>query len=107
MAAQPLVEQSIVFISADNSYDQNAIFANSLIQSLAVNSAGNDLLFSYESFGNWNASTSTWTYSTLFRIRCYVPGTFVSTILANIPSLQAAFPHYTIVTYGTNVSFGN
>jgi hypothetical protein len=107
MAAQSLVEQSLVFISANGQYDQDAIFASSLIQTLAVNSAGNDLLFSYEQFANWNSTTSTWGYQSLFRIRCYVQPTFVATILSNIANLQAAFPQYTIITYGISVSFGS
>lgn len=107
MATQSLVEQSLVFIAANGQYDQDAIFANSLIQTLAENSAGNDLLFSYEQFTSWSSTTSTWTYKSLFRIRCYVQSTFVSTILSNISNLQTAFPQYTIITYGINVSFGN
>lgn len=106
MAATSLVEQSVYFISPNNTYDEEGIQANSLIQSLAANSQGGTLLVSYESDWVWNSTTSTWTYGTLLRLRSYVQPAFVSTILANMPNLQTAFPQYTVVTFGTNVSFG-
>jgi hypothetical protein len=44
MAVQSLIQQHVIFISQDNGFDTGAIFANSLIQSLANNSQGNDLV---------------------------------------------------------------
>lgn len=105
MATQALVEQSIYFISPTSIYDEAGLQSNSLIKSLATNSAGNTLLISYESDWVWNGTA--WSFGTLLRIRCFVSSTFQTTIQQNIPSLQAAFPQYTIVTYGHNVTFGN
>lgn len=105
MAAQSLVEQSIYFISANNSYDEVGIRNNSLIQSLATNSAGTRLLVAYETEWIWNGTV--WSFGTLLRLRCYVSSTFQTTIQQNIAALQSAFPQYTIVTYGYPISFGN
>lgn len=105
MATQALVAQSIIFVSPTNSFDETAILANSLVQSLAQNSAGNDLIMSYQSFQNWNGTV--WTNHQFLELKCFVSTTFQTTIQQNIPALQTAFPQYSIYTWGYAVTFGN
>lgn len=106
MAALTLIEQHIVFIkNTDNNIEENAILANSLIQALAQNSQGSDIVMEYHNYMNWNGTA--WTSNVLLELRCYVAATFQATIQANIPSLRAAFPNYTITTWGNATTFGN
>lgn len=107
MATQNLVEQTIAFVvlNQQGSYDQNAIFANSLIQSFIQNSAGSDVLFGIENYANLNAGVIT--YNNIFFLRGFIQPSFQATVQANIPALQSAFPQYTVVTWGDNVVFGN
>lgn len=105
MATQALVEQTVLFISSIGEYDENALYANSLVQSLAANSAATALVGSYQSYQTWNGSV--WTAHTFYQIKCFVTAAFTATIQANIPALQAAFPNYTVITYGHPVTFGN
>lgn len=104
MAVQNLVEQSIVFISSDGQIDENAILANTLIQSFAQNSQGSDLVANFQNFLNWNGTQ--WTGNSLFELRGYISSTFQTTVQTNMPTLQQAFPQYTIETWGKNVAFG-
>src|SRR5712691_961459 len=104
MAVQALVTQHILFISASNSFDEN-ILSNSLIQTLANNSVGNDLVVGYNSFVHWDGTN--WTTSGYCELICIVTVAFQTTIQANIPNLQAAFPEYRVVTWGYPVSYGN
>lgn len=104
MAAQTLVEQSIVFISPTGEIDQDAILANSLIQTFAANSAASDVIISNKSFLNWNGST--WTSNSLLEITGFVSTAFQATVQSNMATLQASFPQYTITTWGNSVSFG-
>lgn len=106
MAIQNLIDQTVVFISANRSYDENKIFNNNLIQTLAQNSIGSDLLVAYQNFKNFD-SINGWTDSSAFTIRCFILPAFQATVQSSIPSLQSAFPEYTIVTWGHSVSFGN
>lgn len=106
MAVQALVEQHVIFIkNTDNNIEENLIMANSLIQTLASNSVGNDIIMEYHNYMNWNGTV--WTASVLLELRCYVSSAFQSTIQANIPALRTAFPNYTVVTWGNATSFGN
>ena len=107
MAVQNLVEQHLAFISATESFDTAPIYANSLIQSLAANSVGNDLVVSMQNYAHWDSVNQLWSFSSFLEFRCYVSATFQATIQQNIPNLQAAFPQYTIVTFGYTVQFGN
>lgn len=104
MAAQTLVEQSIVFISPTGEIDQDAILANSLIQTFAANSTAADVIISNKSFLNWNGSS--WTSNSLLQITGFVSTAFQTTVQSNITTLQSAFPQYTITTWGGSVSFG-
>lgn len=105
MAVQSLVEQHIIFISPTNQIDDASILANSLIQTLAANSVGNDLVVSIQGYQHWTGSA--WVFSSFYEIKCYVTTAFQATIQSNIPTLQTDFPQYTIVTWGGNVAFGN
>ena len=105
MAVSAFIEQVIVFISATETYDQNAILANNLIQSLVNNSAGNDIVFGYKQYAN--IVNGVITYSSLFEIRVYIQPSFQQTVQNNIANLQAAFPQYTIETWGSNTQFGH
>ena len=105
MPVQALIEQTIVFISATESYDQNAILSNSLIQTLVNNSAGNDIVFGYRQYAN--ITNGVITYSALFEIKVYIQPSFQQTVQSNIVNLQSAFPQYTIETWGNNVQFGH
>lgn len=105
MAVQNLVEQHIIFVTPGVQFDAQSILANSLIQSLANNSVGNDIVMSFETFYHWDGTN--WTPSTFLDIWCFVSAAFQTTIQQNIPSLQAAFPQYQIVTWGSACQFGN
>lgn len=106
MAVQALVEQHLVFIkNTDSNIEENLILANSLVQALATNSAGNDLVMEYHNYMHWTGSV--WQPSALLEFRCYVTPTFQTTIQTNMPTLQAAFPNYTVVTWGSTTAFGN
>lgn len=106
MAVQTLIEQHVLFIkNTDNNIEEVAIFANTLIQALAQNSVGNDIIMEYHNYMNWNGTV--WTPSVLLELRCYVTSAFQATIQANIPNLRAAFPNYTVVTWGYSTAFGN
>lgn len=105
MAVQNLIEQHIIIISSNNNIDEASILANSMVQSLANNSAGNDLVTSIQFFRHWDGAN--WITSGFLEIKCYVTVAFQTTIQQNIPNLQAAFPQYQIVTWGYAVAFGN
>lgn len=105
MAVQNLIEQHVIFITSTSNIDGTAILANTLVQALATNSVGNDLILSYEYFFNWNGTV--WSPRTFLDIKCYISTAFQATVQANIPALQTAFPQYTIVTWGNATSFGN
>lgn len=105
MAVRNLIEQHVIFISNVEQFDENAIMANSLVQSLAVNSDGQDLVTGYQVFRHWDGTN--WTNHCFFQIQCFVTAAFQTTIQQNISALQSAFPQYTIVTWGYNVAFGN
>lgn len=106
MAAQALIEQHIIFIkNTDNNIEENAILSNSLIQSLAANSQGNDIIMEYHNYMHWTGTA--WQSNVLLELRCYVAVAFQATIQTNIPNLQAAFPNYTVVTWGNATTFGN
>ncbi len=104
MATQTIVEQTISFLSSDNSFDVNAILANSLIKTLAANSLGGDLLTALKQYSHWDGSN--WATNWLLEIRCYVTPAFQTTIQNNIATLQSAFPTYTIVTWGYSMTYG-
>lgn len=105
MATQNLIEQHIIFISSDNEINESVILANSLVQSLANNSVGNDLIASFQSYWNWNGTV--WSARGFYELKCFVSTAFQATIQANIPNLQAAFPTFTIVTWGYPVTWGS
>lgn len=105
MATQSLIEQHIIFISSDNQISESTILANSLVQSLANNSVGNDLISSIQNYWNWNGIV--WAAHSFLELKCYVSTAFQATIQANIPNLQAAFPTFTIVTWGYPVTWGS
>src|SRR6266567_8087584 len=98
MAVQNLVEQHIIFISSNNIIDEKSILGNSLVQALANNSVGNDLVSSIQFYQHWDGTN--WTESGFFELKCYVAPAFQSTIQQNIPTLQSQLPQYTIVTWG-------
>lgn len=104
MAKINVIEQTINFLSTDNSFDYDAILASPLIQVIASNSLGNDLLTALKPYIHWDGSQ--WKSNWLFEIRCYVTAAFQSTIQNNIGVLQTAFPEYTIVTWGYAMTYG-
>src|SRR6266516_7657600 len=105
MAVQNLIEQHIIFITSTSDIDERSILANSLVQSLANNSVGNDLIINYRHYYHWDGTSCVG--SGFYEITCFVTAAFQTTIQNNIPNLQTAFPQYTIVTWGHSVSFGN
>lgn len=106
MAVQNLVEQHVIFISnSGESVDSSVILANSQVQSLAANSAGNDLIVTTDQYAHWTGTA--WQWNAFLHIHCYITSAFQATVQADIPSLQAALPQYTIVTWGYPTSFGN
>ena len=105
MAVQSTIEQTIVFIEPNAQFDQNAIFANNLVQSLIDNSIGKKVVFGYQSYADH--STGVVVFSSLFYLQCHILPAFQATVQANIPNLQAAFPQYTIATWGSAEQFGN
>jgi len=107
VAVQPLIEQHIIFISATNSFNPSAIYSNSLVQSLAANSIGNDLIEDVQNYAHWDTVNLVWSFNSFLEFKCYITAAFQATVQANIPALQAAFPQYTIVTWGNATSFGN
>lgn len=102
MAAQALIEQTIAFISPSFSFDEEAIKANGLIQTLKANSLGNVLVYGYLNYEDANNASASF-----FFIRAYIQPSFQATVQANIPALQAQLPQYTIATWGINTQFGN
>lgn len=106
MAVQPLTEQHIIFISPTHEVDENVIMSNGLVQTLADNAYGNALLTSVKGYKSWNNTTSTWTQHIYFEIIAFVTGAFQQVIQANMPNIQAAFPQFTVVTWGSNQDFG-
>lgn len=106
MAVTALIEQHIIFIkNTDNNIEEDAILANSLIQALASNSQGNDIIMEYHNYMHWTGST--WQANALLELRCYVTTTFQVTIQTNMPTLQADFPNYTVVTWGNATAWGD
>jgi hypothetical protein len=105
MATQSLVEQVVIFVAPDTDINVSGIMSNSLIQSLASNSAGQNLITSVQGFQHWTGTA--WVAHSFFEIKCYVSSTFQATIQSNISNLQAAFPTYLIFTWGYPVTFGN
>lgn len=106
MAVQSLVEQHVIFIkNTDNNIEESLILASTLVQALASNSVGNDLIMDYVNYMHWNGTI--WQPSVFLEFRCYITSAFQATVQANIPNLQAAFPNYTVVTWGNATSFGN
>jgi hypothetical protein len=106
MAAIALIEQHVIFIKvANTTIDENAILASTLVQALATNSQGGDLIMEYHNYMNWNGTV--WTPNVFLELKCYITAAFQTTVQANIPALQSAFPQYTVVTWGNPTTFGN
>jgi hypothetical protein len=105
--AQALIEQTIVFISPTNNFNEQAIWSNSLIQTLVANSAGADAVYGYQNYANWNGTTQTWTFSALFYLRVYIQPSYQATVQANLPTLRSQLPQYSIYTWGNSSTFGN
>lgn len=105
MAVTSTIEQTIVFIAQDGAFDQNAILANALVQSLIDNSIGKKVVFGYQNYADH--STGIVVLSVLLYLQCHILPSFQATIQTNIPNLQAAFPQYVIATWGSAEQFGS
>lgn len=106
MATVAKTYQTILFYTQDQTQPINidSILANSLMQSLAANSVGNALVTEMINFSIITGGVITYNHG--LEISCFVDATFVPTILSNIPNLQAAFPQYSITTWGYPLTFG-
>lgn len=104
MAAVTEVQQTIIFRTASNIFDESAIWNNSLIQSLLGNCLGNDAITEYKHYRNLVAGV--YTDNTAYFVTVFFAPAFLATFLSNIPTLISQLPQFTINTYGENVSFG-
>lgn len=107
MAATSLIQQTIIFVSPTNQFNESAIWSNSLVQSLAANSIGGDVIYGYQQYANWDSTNKVWTYSSFFMLTCFIQPSFQSTVQANIPTLRNQLPQYNIYTWGNATAFGN
>lgn len=105
MAAQSFVEQHIIFISPSHVFTEDDILGHSLIQTLASNAVANALITTFQGYKQWDGTN--WTHSTFFEIVCYVTSAFQTVIQNNMANIKAAFPEYTVATWGFPVSFGS
>lgn len=107
MAAQSLIEQHIVFIAKPTTpgIDDGVILANPTIQSIAAGSTGSGLLAQFRDFMTWNGSQ--WSAEGFYEIVVFCSSAFQATIQGDIPTLQSAFPQYTIFTWGHPATYGN
>jgi len=104
VATQNLIEQHVIFLS-DQTFDIQAILNNTLIQTLANNSAGHDIIQTMQAYLQWDGTN--WINKAFLDLRVFCTPAFQTTIQNNIPNLQAQLPQYTIVTWGYPVTFGN
>lgn len=104
MAPQNLVQQTFLFTSSINNYDTPVLSAP-YMQNVAANSQGNTLV--QQLVYGMVLAGSTFNGSSSISISCYVTQQFSQQIQNTLNQLQAQLPMYSIVTYGTNVSYGN
>ncbi len=105
MAVQNLVAQSVIFISANHSIDNNAILADSLIQTMVSNSVDNAIVEKLWFFQT--LSNGVYTGNSVYELTVFCTSTFQTTIQNNIATLQTHFPQYQIQTWGYPLTYGH
>lgn len=104
MAPQNLIQQTIVFTSSTGNYD-TPVFSAPYMQNVAANSQANTL--TQQIISGVVYTGSSYNGTTSIAVSCYVTQQFSQQIQNTLGQLQAQLPMYSIVTYGTNVSYGN
>jgi hypothetical protein len=104
MAIQNLIEQHMIFTAPSNQFDQNIASNVNIVQ--IANNCTNKTYYQMNSTSYVLGGTVIAPAGGCQEFIFIITPTYQATLQSNMPTIQAAFPNYTVVTYGVTISYG-